>query len=157
MIGPVANTTIIRTRLDADRSFQEALHRVRASVLEAYARQEFPFDVLAARLAEEDGLDAASLMQIFFVLQNAVRRPFNLPELAVQPFAHLEGQPVMPVDRTWLTVTLRETPSGITGACRCKNDLFDSKTFQPWIADYKTILAKAVASPEASLGRLAAR
>ena len=42
MIGPFANTTLIRTRFDADLTFQEALDRVRDAVLEAYARQELP-------------------------------------------------------------------------------------------------------------------
>ena len=40
VIGPMENTTIIRTRMDSDLSFREALSRVRDSVLEAYARQE---------------------------------------------------------------------------------------------------------------------
>ena len=86
VIGPLENTTLIRTRIDADLSFREALGRVRDSVLEAYARQELPFDILAARLAEEDGLDPASLMQVFFVLQNAFRRPLKLPDVAVRSF-----------------------------------------------------------------------
>ena len=90
MIGPVGNTALIRTRLDADLSFQDALRRVRDSVLETYARQELPFDVLAARLAEEEGLDPASLMQVFFVLQNAFRRSLELPDVSVRPFASPE-------------------------------------------------------------------
>jgi acyl-CoA synthetase (AMP-forming)/AMP-acid ligase II/acyl carrier protein len=155
VIGPVANTTLIRTRIDADLSFQEALSRVRDSVLGAHARQELPFDILAARLAEEDGLDPASLIQVSFVLQNAFRRPLKLPEVAVRPFAHREGQAVMPIDGTWLKLTLRETPSGITGVCSCKIELFEPDARRHWMADYNTILAKAAANPETSLGRLA--
>jgi len=157
LIGPLENTTLIRTRIDADLSFQEALSRVRDSVLEAYARQELPFDILAARLAEEEGLDPASLIQVFFVLQNAFPRPLKLHDVAVRSFAYWEGQPVLPIDRTWLTVMLKETPSGITGSCGYKNDLFEPNTLQHWIADYKMILAKAAASPETSLSRLADR
>lgn len=157
VIGPVANTTLIRTRLDPDLSFQEALGRVRASVLQAHASQELPFDILAARLAEEDGLDPASLLQVFFVLRNAFRRSLVLPDVAIRPFAYPEGQPFMPIDHTWLAVTLKETPSGLAGACRCKNDLFEPDTRQHWMADYQAILAKAAASPERSLGQLADR
>ena len=73
VIGPLVNTTLIRTKIDADLSFEEAMHRVRHSVLEAYSRQELPYDVLVPRLADEDGLDPASLIQVFFVLQNAFR------------------------------------------------------------------------------------
>jgi non-ribosomal peptide synthetase component F len=155
VIGPLLNTTLIRTRIDADLSFEEALRRVRVSVLEAYARQELPYDVLAARLAEEDGMDPASLAQVSFVLHNAFRQPLKLPDVAVQSFAYPEGQRFLPIDRIWLAVMLQETALGITGLCTYKNDLFEPNTLRHWIADYKTILAKAAANPETPLGRLA--
>jgi hypothetical protein len=153
MIGPLVNTALIRTRIDPDLSFQEALSRVRDSVLEAYARQELPFDILATRLAEEDGLDPASLIQVSLVLQNALR-PLKLPDVTVRSFAYPDGQRVLPIDRTWLSVILKETPSGITGACNYKDDLFEPKTVRHWVANYRAILAKAAANPEMALGRL---
>jgi len=157
VIGPVANTTLIRTRIEADLSFQEALCRVRAAVLDAHARQELPFDILAARLAEQDGLDPVSLIQVFFELRNASRRPLRLADVAIRSFGNVyrEAQPRLPIDRTWLTVTLKEAPSGIIGSCIYKKDLFEPNTLERWIADYKTVLAKAAANPETPLGRLA--
>jgi len=50
---------------------------------------------------------------------------------------------------------LKETPSGITGSCSYKDDLFEPNALRHWISDYKTILAKAAANPETSLGGLA--
>jgi acyl-CoA synthetase (AMP-forming)/AMP-acid ligase II/aryl carrier-like protein len=156
VIGPFANTALIRTRIDPDLSFQEALNRVREAVLEAHARQELPFDIIATRLAEEDGLDPGSLIQFYFVLQVAFRRPRKLHEVAVRPFGYRQGQSAaMPVDRTWLRMTLTETPSGLRGACRYKNDLFAPNCVQHWIGDYKAILAQAALHPKKSLGRLA--
>jgi non-ribosomal peptide synthetase component F len=157
VIGPLENTTLIRTRIDSDLSFQEALSRVRESVLEAYARQEFPFEVLAARLEEEEDLDPASLIQVFFVFQNAFHSSFKLPDVEVRSFRNIEGQPVLSIDRTWLTVMLKETPSGIAGACSYKKNLFEPDGLQHWIADYKTILANAAVNPKAPLGRLTDR
>jgi hypothetical protein len=154
VVGPFENTTLIRTRLDPDLSFKQALARVRDSVLEAYARQNVPFEILASRLAEEDGVDPASLTQVFFVLQNAVRRPLELRDLAVRSFGNNDGQPVLPIDRTWLTLMLKEGPSGIAGSCAYKNDLFGTDTLHQWMADYQAILANAVADPESSIGRL---
>src|SRR6202008_3571785 len=60
VVGPFENTVIIRTQLEPELSFTEAFARVRESVLEAHARQDLPFNILAARLAEDDGLDPAS-------------------------------------------------------------------------------------------------
>src|SRR5262249_35316629 len=149
--------TLIRTRIDADLTFYEALNRVRDAVVEAHARQELPFDIIASRLAQEDGLDPASLIQVYFVLQVASRRPIKLPDVAVQPFGYRQGQAFMPIDRAWLAMTLAETPSGITGACRYKNELLEPGTLRHWIADYKAILVKAAANPKKSLGWLADR
>jgi acyl-CoA synthetase (AMP-forming)/AMP-acid ligase II/acyl carrier protein len=155
VIGPFATTTIIRTQIDADLTFGEALNRVRAAVLAAYARQELPFDIIAARLAEETGLCPASLVQIYFVLQVAFRRPPKLPDVTVRPFGYQEGRTAMPIDRAWLSIALKESSSGITGVCGHKNDLFKPNTVQDWIADYTAILAKAAANPNKELGRLA--
>ena len=147
-------------RTQPDDVFPKAKYdnKVRDAVLEAYARQELPFDIIAARLADEDGLDPASLIQVYFVLQVAFRRSIKLRDVAVEPFGHREGQSVvMPIDRTWLRMTLKETPSGITGTCRYKNDLFTPNTVRRWIEDYRAILTNAAANPENSLGRLADR
>jgi non-ribosomal peptide synthetase component F len=157
VIGPLENTTLIRTRMHSDLSFRNALGRVRDSVLEAHARQELPFEILAARLAEEGGADPASLVQVFFVLQNAIRHPLELPDVTVRTLGkpYREGQPVLPIDRTWLRLTLKERPSGISGSCIYKCEVFEPMTIRHWMAGYKSILAEAAANPEMSLGRLA--
>lgn len=155
VIGPFANTTLIRTQIDPDLTFSEALNRVREAVLAAYARQELPFDIIAARLAEETSLSPATLVQIYFVLQVAFRRPPKLPGVTVRPFGYQEGRTAMPIDRAWLSITLKESSSGITGICGHKNDLFGPHTGQDWIADYMAILAKAAANPSRQIGRLA--
>ncbi|WP_311966800.1 AMP-binding protein [Bradyrhizobium australiense] len=152
LIGPLANTTLIRTQIDADMTFSEALNRVRDAVLAAHARQELPFDVIAARLAEETGVCPASLVQVYFVLQVAFRRSLKLSDVTVRPFRYQEGRSVMPIDRAWLSITLKETPLGITGICGYKSDLFEPNTIQNWIADYTAILAKVVANPNVQLG-----
>jgi non-ribosomal peptide synthetase component F len=156
VVGLVENTIIVRTRLDPDLSFAEALKRVRHAVLEAHARQQLPFDILAARMAEDDGLDLASVSQAFFILQNAFR-PLRLPDVAVRPFGDVfrQGQAVMPVDRTWLAVTLKETEEGIIGSCCYKTEPFEADTLQRWTANFRTILAKGAENAEMSLGRLA--
>ena len=156
VVGPLVNTTLIRTRIDTDLSFLQALNRVRDSVVEAHARQQLPLDILAARLAEEVGLDPTSLIQVSFVLQNAFR-PLKLPDVTVRSFAYPGGQRVQPIDRSWLSLILKETASGITGSCSYKDDLFEPDTLRHWMADYTTILVKAAGTPETSLGRLADR
>ena len=60
----------------------------------------------------------------------------------------------MPVDRTRLTMTLNETPSGIIGSCSYKGDLLHK---QRWVEDYCEIIVAAAANPRQRLGRFADR
>jgi non-ribosomal peptide synthetase component F len=93
---------------------------------------------------------------VFFDLRNALRRPLMLADIAVTPFgrtAH-EGLPRLPVDRTWLTVTLKEEASGITGSWIYQKQLLDPKLLKHWISEYTAILTRAAANPELSLSRL---
>src|SRR5262249_37910404 len=102
--------------IDSDLSFREALGRVRDSVLAAHARQELPFEILAARLVEEESFDPGSLVQVFFVLQNAISAPLKVPDVAVQSLANASpgGQPGLPIGRTSLRLTLKERPAGLS-------------------------------------------
>lgn len=155
IVGPFENTVIVRTQITQDLSFAQALARVRQSVLEAHARQELPFNVLADHL-EQEGIDPASLLQVYFTLQNPLRRPLDLPDIALRSIGNLarEGQPVLPIDQTWLSLMLKERPSGITGSCNYKHELLDGRLVGEWMEDLVTLLAAAVAQPNTLLGRL---
>ncbi|WP_454624934.1 amino acid adenylation domain-containing protein [Bradyrhizobium cenepequi] len=158
VIGPFENTVIIRTRIDPGLSFRQAFARVRDSVLEAHARQELPFNILAARLAEA-GIDPASLIQVYFTLQNPLRQPLKLPDVKIRALgsAYREGQPVLPVNQTWLSLMLKERATGITGACSYKRELFGRRVIPQWMEDLVVILARAAAQPNVPLQRLLRR
>jgi amino acid adenylation domain-containing protein len=156
VVGPFENTVIIRTRLDPEMSYLDAFGRARSAVLEAHARQELPFNVLAQRLAEDDGIDPASLIQVYFTLQNPLQQPLKLPEVSVRPLGDIsrEGQPVLPINQTWLSLMLKERPSGITGSLGYKADLFEAGAIAQWIQDFGVLLDAAVLHPHTPLMRL---
>ena len=158
IIGPFENTVIVRTTMTPDLSFAQALARVRQSVLDAHARQELPFNVLADHL-EREGVDPASLLQVYFTLQNPLRQPLDLPDLATGSIGNIarEGQPVLPIDQTWLSLMLKERPTGITGSCNYKRELLEGRMVGKWMEDLVALLAAALAQPDAPLGRLLAR
>ncbi|MCP3405770.1 non-ribosomal peptide synthetase [Bradyrhizobium sp. CCGB01] len=158
VVGPFENTVIIRTRITPELSFSQALARVRQSVLDAHARQELPFNILADHL-EQEGIDPASLVQVYFTLQNPLRQPLDLPDITMESIGHIarEGQPVLPIDQTWLSLMLKERPTGITGSCNYKGELLDGRRVGEWMADLVALLEAAVAQPNTPLGRLLAR
>jgi amino acid adenylation domain-containing protein len=155
ILGPFENTVIVRTRITLELSFAQALARVRQSVLDAHARQELPFNLLADHL-EQEGIDPASLLQVYFTLQNPLRQPLDLPDLATGSIGNIarEGQPVLPIDQTWLSLMLKERPTGITGSCNYKRELLDGRMVGAWMEDLVALLAAAITQPNAPLGRL---
>lgn len=158
ILGPFENTVIVRTTITPDLPFAAALARVRQSVLEAHARQELPFNILADHL-EREGIDPAGLLQVYFTLQNPLRQPLDLPDLTTASIGNIarEGQPVLPIDQTWLSLMLKERPSGITGSCNYKGELLDGHVVGEWMEDLVALLVAAIAQPNAPLGRLLAR
>ncbi|MFT4115508.1 amino acid adenylation domain-containing protein [Bradyrhizobium sp.] len=158
IIGPFENTVIVRTRITPELSFVQALARVRQCVLDAHARQELPFNILADHL-QQQGIDPASLLQVYFTLQNPLRQPLDFPDISARSIGNVarEGQPVLPIDQTWLSVMLKERPSGITGSCNYKGDLIDSGQVGQWMDDLVVLLEAAVIQPDMPLGRLPGR
>lgn len=155
IVGPFENTVIVRSQITPELSFAHALGRVRQSVLDAHARQELPFNILADHL-EQEGIDPASLLQVYFTLQNPLRQPLDLPDVTVRSIGNVtrEGQPVLPIDPTWLSLMLKERPTGITGSCNYKSELLDGPMVGAWMEDLVALLAAAVARPSTPLGRL---
>ncbi|SCB28047.1 amino acid adenylation domain-containing protein [Bradyrhizobium shewense] len=158
IVGPFENTVIVRTKITPELSFTQALARVRQSVLDAHARQELPFNILADHL-EREGIDPASLLQVYFTLQNPLRQPLDLPDLATGSIGNIarEGQPVLPIDQTWLSLMLKERPTGITGSCNYKHELLDGRRIGAWMEDLVALLGAAVAQPNTPLDGLLAR
>ncbi|MEY9193978.1 hypothetical protein ABH991_007406 [Bradyrhizobium ottawaense] len=158
IVGPFENTVIVRTKITPELSFTQALVRVRRSVLDAHARQELPFNILADHL-EREGIDPASLLHVYFTLQNPLRQPLDLPDLTTGSIGNIarEGQPVLPIDQTWLSLMLKERPTGITGSCNYKHELLDGRTVGAWMEDLVALLGAAVAQPNTPLDGLLAR
>jgi amino acid adenylation domain-containing protein len=150
VFGPLENIVLIRTCTDENASFREALSCERDALLEADARKTLPFDTLAARLKSEPDVDWPSLLQVMFVFQNAIRQPLCLSDIEVDPFgdAYRQGQPVLPVSRTLLTLVLRETPSGIIGTCMYKKDQLRPELIERLLNGHRQILAGAIQEPE---------
>ena len=150
LIGPLANTVILRTGLGGDPTVREAMRRVRATTLDAYAHQDLPFEVLAETLAREDGLDPAHPAQVMILLHNAALRPQTS---AGQALAFEEADPGMPMPLVTTTtydviVGLRETAQGLVGSCIYKPHRFDSKWIDRLLADFQRILEQMASEPE---------
>jgi non-ribosomal peptide synthetase component F len=149
MIGPFANTLLMRADLSDNPTFQELLARTRAVALEAYAHQDLPFEHLVEALQVERDLSRNPLFQVLFGLHNTPAPGLSLPGLTIKRLeAKFEGT------RFDLSLDLWETAEGLAGMVQYSTDLFEAATIRRFIAHFQTLLESIVADPAQRLSQL---
>jgi acyl-CoA synthetase (AMP-forming)/AMP-acid ligase II len=149
LIGPLANTVILRTNLAGDPSPLEVMRRVRATTLAAYAHQDLPFEELVETLERERSDSLPLLSEVMITLHNASLRPI----IGDHTITFEEANPGMPVPLVTITsadviVMLHESADGLAGQCVYKPHLFATGTIDRLLRDFEGVLEQMVAQPE---------
>ncbi len=136
LIGFFVNTLVLRTDLSGNPSFGEALGRVRRGVLEAYAHQDVPFEMLIESLRPERSLSYEPLFQVVLNLHNMPRGEMALSGLSWRSLRLEQG--TVQFD---LTLTLAEDQGTLAGQLDYRTDLFDRATIRRLAGHLETLLA----------------
>jgi len=125
LIGFFVNVLVMRIDAEGDPSFGELLGRVKETALDAYANQDFPFELIVEALQPERDRARHPLFQVMFVLQNAPGEKLRLPGLTIEP------QPIETgLSKFDLTLLMEESADGLSGIFEYDADLFDAATIQ---------------------------
>ena len=155
LIGLFVNTLVLRADLAGDPSFAALLGRVRETAIDAYARQDVPFEKLVAALAPERDLASTPLFQVMFILQNAGSAVPELPGLAASRLPLYEGGAGGEVPAKFdLTLAMEEGADGLVAEASWWADLFDRTTVERLLGHFRTLLEGAVADPSRRLSEL---
>jgi len=142
LIGPFANTLVLRTDLGADPTFRVLLARVRETCLGAYAHPDMPFEKLVEDLHPARALGQNPLFEISFVFQGAEEWTTTSSVTVASPFE--------------LTLFVRDRPDGSLGATlQYSRDLYEPETVARLMASYRMLLHGALADPERRVSALA--
>ncbi|MEG4595034.1 amino acid adenylation domain-containing protein, partial [Microcoleus sp. F8_C2] len=150
MIGFFVNNLVLRTDLSENHTFLQLVQQVRQVVLEAYDRQDLPFDKLVEALHPERHLSYSPLFQISFDLEHESTSDIPLKDLKIN-ISEPGSNDTAKFD---LSLSLQKTKQGLTGAFEYSTDLFDTTTIARMIEHWQTLLAGIVANPEQRLSDL---
>ncbi|HEX3131505.1 MAG TPA: non-ribosomal peptide synthase/polyketide synthase, partial [Thermoanaerobaculia bacterium] len=154
LIGLFVNVLVLRGAVDPTQPlFGTPLARMRERSLAAFAHQDLPVEQLVEVLDVERSLSRNPLYQVVFALQNAVTATVDAPPLPglVLQMVGVDGATA----KTDLLLALSEGPGGgIAGGWEYSTDLFDAATIRRLSGHLVTLLERAVAEPERSLGEL---
>ncbi|HEX9935526.1 MAG TPA: amino acid adenylation domain-containing protein, partial [Longimicrobium sp.] len=149
LVGFFVNTLPIHADLSGDPGFRAFLRQVGQSTLEAYDRQDVPFDRLVEVLAPGGSRSHAPLVQVAFAFQEAPARGFRLGAARAEPVSVDLGTAQFD-----LTFLLDEDEHGVAGVLEYATDLFDAATAERIAARLGVLLEAAVADPDCRLSRL---
>ncbi|MEV0588382.1 amino acid adenylation domain-containing protein [Nonomuraea sp. NPDC050310] len=145
LVGMFVNTLVMRADLSGDPTFEEYLHRVRESCLDAYAHQDVPFDRLVTELNVPRDVSRSPLCQAVFALQNFAQHS----DPAVEPLAVAETSA-----RSDVCLYLFETGGELTGTLTYSTDLFTEASAERLARRFETLLRSIAADPGARLSDL---
>ncbi len=142
LIGFFVNTMVIRTDLSGDPTFLELLKRVRASALEAFSHQDFPFEKIVEAIHPDRDPGRSPVFQLMFAVQTDTDRDLQMPgmEVAIQ-------EVYTDTAKFDMTISMTDTPGGITMYWEYSTDLFDRKRIERMAAHFQKLLAEIAANP----------
>lgn len=149
LIGFFVNSIVLKTSFSGDPTFRELLMRVREVTLEAFARQELPFEKIVHELNPERDGRHNPLFQIHFQLFNVQSVPEGQSPLAGEIFA-------APVETAKfdLAFDLWEYPEDLYAHLEYSTELFCAETIFRMEKHLRTLLRALVANPDQHVSEL---
>jgi len=156
LIGPFANTLIMRTDLSGNPTFRELLGRVRQKALEAYAHPDLPFDKLLEELNPKQNSGRSPLFQVLFALNPPWTGDHGISnvELPGLTMNSLFGYFYVGATKFDLTLVMRETEQGLRAVFEYNTDLFESDTITRMLEHFQTLLVGIATDPDRCLSDL---
>jgi amino acid adenylation domain-containing protein len=145
VVGYFVNPLALRTRLEDDPSFEELVRRVRDTVKDGLAHQDYPFPLLVEKLRPARD---ASLTPIFQAMFNLMRLPppssnLSTGGLSFEPYTvpQEEGQFALALD-------VLELGDQMRADLRFDRNLFDQQDAERFVERFVTLLTSAVSAPK---------
>jgi hypothetical protein len=158
LIGFFTNTLVLRTHLAGDPSFVELLLWVRAVALDAYAHQDFPFEVLLNGLPAPAAAQSP-LLQVMFIAEDRPPKSCRIGDLIVTPLSNNaeRGQSETTLSTFDLIVSIQEGTNGLNVILQYSTVLFDPRTMRQMLRQFERCLAAIVENPGRRLSSLPVR
>lgn len=150
LVGFFANTLPIRISVRAADSFHALLHQVRETMLDAYAYQSTPFDLIVDALDLERSLAYTPLVQVAFAQENFADSGHGLPA-DIQPIALRADNQTAKFD---LNLSFEQRSAGLQLYCEYNLDLYAAPEIERLLHHYERVLEEVATAAERPLAAL---
>ncbi|MBI6547334.1 non-ribosomal peptide synthetase [Xenorhabdus lircayensis] len=141
LIGFFVNSLVIRTDLSGQPTFSELLKQNSRTILDAYAHQDLPFQMLVEKISPERNLNHNPIFQIAFTLENTQRDTTLEQDNSIE----IEERPLLKARFDLEVHVYEEEKEGeLSLEWISDTDLFKKATIDRLLANYATLLAGIV-------------
>ncbi len=148
-VGMFTTTLAIRNRPERDKGFADFLLELRQTVLDAYDRQLYPFDLLVERLHPQRQRSRNPLFDTLFVFEDIASREAGAGGIRFEKF-DVDNRSAM-FD---LTQEILAYEGGLNVSLEYNSDIFDTGTARRYLAYYDRLLDSIIDNPRAKLKEL---
>ncbi|WP_017796090.1 amino acid adenylation domain-containing protein [Oceanobacillus kimchii] len=152
LIGFFVNTLVLRTDVSNNPTFHELVSRVKDTNVEAYDRQDIPFDKVVEFVNPERSASRHPLFQMMLILQSAPNPVLDIPQ--VNTSVKVSGTGTAKFD---LTFELWEQPNedgALNGIIEYRTDLFKDNQIERICHHWLTFLKNALETPDKTIGNI---
>ncbi|MCG7410887.1 condensation domain-containing protein, partial [Paenibacillus sp. ACRRX] len=149
LIGMFVNSLAIRNYPHADKSFSSYLEEIKATTLQAYENQDYPFEALVEKLKVARNPSRNPLFDTMFILQNTENNSVSLGDLSVEPYN--QNHSVAKFDLT-LEITMED--GLMSGHFEYCTKLFSANMMDNFAEDLLNILSQICEQPDIRLGEI---
>ena len=149
LIGFFVNSVVLKTSFSGDPTFRELVVRVREVTLEAFARQQLPFEKIVHELNPERDGGRNPLFEIHFQLLSAQSAAEAQSPLAGEVFA----APTQTA-KFDLAMDLWEYPNELYAHLEYSTELFSAETIFRMEQHFRTLLQGVVAEPDRHVSQI---
>ncbi len=152
IIGPFANTLVLRAALSENPSFRELLARVRHTYRDALAHQDLPFAQLVEALQPERDLSRSPLVQMMFAFQATSPSISSALKMGALELAAMRLE--RGTTTADLSLELWEEADECVGIIEYNRALFSEEAIARLADHYRTLLTGITANPDQRIANL---
>jgi amino acid adenylation domain-containing protein len=149
VLGFFSNMVVLRGRLDGNPTFREFLHKVRDTVLSAYAHQDLPFEQLVAELQPERVPGRNPFFQAMLEVEEPAWRHLEIPGAQCTLLPVHNG-----TSKFDFSLGVVDHPEGFRLGLEFNADLSDAETARGLLENYENLLQGAVNDPDCAVFNL---
>jgi amino acid adenylation domain-containing protein len=149
IIGMFVNTLALKNELSGDMTLTGFINEITVNTLEAFAHQDYPYELLVEKLAVERDTARSPLFDTMFAMQAIDIPKIDIPGLEVTPYEYQTR-----TAKFDLTLNASETEESISFVLEYSTKLFKKETIERFAGYFKGIVSRLPANPGVRLGEI---